>query len=120
MNNASTSKTESVPTGIWGGRGIRMQISDSGASLEYDCAHGSIDELIATDSTNRFDVKGVLVRERGGPVREGEDSEGEPARYTGHIDGKTMTLTVTLTRTNETVGTFTLSRGKAPRLVKCL
>jgi hypothetical protein len=120
MRNRSTAKIETVSTGVWGGQHIRMQVTERGASIEYDCAHGTIEERLVIDSSDRFEVKGMHVKERGGPVREGEASEGESARYAGHINGQTMTLTVTLTHTNENIGTFTLAYGKAPRLMKCL
>jgi hypothetical protein len=72
------------------------------------------------DDDARFDVTGVHVRERGGPVRRGDQPARHPARYTGHLDGNTMTLTVTLTDTNQEVGTFTLSYDTEPKIFKCL
>ncbi len=120
MDTAVNGKAERVQTGLWGGEHIRMQVSDEGARIEYDCAHGTISEPLVTDSGGRFDVKGSHTKERGGPVREGEHSDGQPARYSGRIDGQAMTLTVTLAERKETVGTFNLTYGKSPRIVKCL
>ena len=64
-------------------------------------------------------VKGLYVREHPGPVREGEEGRGEPAVYSASLTGQTMTLTVTLSQTSETVGPFTLTHGKIGRLRKC-
>lgn len=36
-------------TGIWGGQHIGLTISDTGANLAYDCAHGTIDGQIHLD-----------------------------------------------------------------------
>jgi hypothetical protein len=117
--NAKTSSHERDPRGTWGGQHIAMEVSDAGAKIEYDCAHGSITEKIAPDGNGKFIVKGVHVKERGGPIREGEENE-QAASYQGSIDGDTMTLTVTLTQNKEALGTFTLTQGKSGRIVKCL
>jgi hypothetical protein len=118
-NTVSNVKTENVPNGTWGGNHISMEITDAGARIEYDCAHGTIDQPIRLDSHGRFHATGTHTRERGGPVREG-GTEGSPATYSGRMNGATLTLTVTLTATNEAIGTFTLTHGKRTRLMKCL
>jgi hypothetical protein len=109
-----------VATGTWGGQHIALNVNDNGAEIDYDCAHGSIAERIVPDGEGKFVVKGRHVKERGGPVRHDEDHSGEAALYHGSIDGETMTLTVTLPGTRETVGTYTLTRGKIGRIRKCL
>jgi len=43
-----------------------------------------------------------------------------PARYDGRVSRETLQLTVTVTDTQQLVGSFTLTRGAAPRLVRCL
>ena len=108
-----------VPTGTWGGLGMRLDVAESGDRVEFDCAHGTIEPLVV-DSENRFDVGGTLVFEHGGPIREGERELSEPARYSGRLSGDTLTLTVTPTKTGESAGTFTATLGQAPRLRKCL
>ena len=52
-------------------------------------------------------------------LKDGE-AAAQAARYTGRVDGKTLTLTVTLADTGRVVGTFTLTRGSSGRLFKCL
>ena len=118
--NAVQQKTDKVATGIWGGQHINMQVTESGAQIEYDCAHGSVDEPLALDREGRLDVKGTHVRERGGPVRREDKPDSHPARYTGNVEGKTMTLTVTLTDSDESAGTFTLTQGEQGQIRKCL
>jgi hypothetical protein len=94
-------------------------VNSSGATIEYDCASGTIDEaLVAADGN--FTAIGTHIRGHGGPVREGEIADKHPARYDGRTDGKTMTLEVTLTDSREKLGTFTLQRGASPSVFKCL
>jgi hypothetical protein len=92
-----------------------MIVNESGASLEYHCAHGTIDEPISLDENGEFDVIGVHVRERGGPTRLGEIPDEHPARYKGYIKGNVMTLTVTLTDSGQKVGEFPDSWDSASR-----
>jgi hypothetical protein len=107
-------------TGSWGGPHIGLTLTAEGGQVEYDCAHGTIDKPIVPDRAGRFEVPGTHTAEHGGPVHEGEEGAGRPARYQGKLAGKRMTLTVTLTDTGDDVGTFTLTRDATPRLTKCL
>ena len=109
-----------VPLGPWGGRGISLDVAANGVRIEYDCANGDITGRIATDREGRCDARGTFVRERGGPQREGDEARAQPARYAGLIDGSSMTLTVVLTDTNETVGRFALTHREQGVVRKCL
>ena len=110
-----------LKTGSWGGPHIRLDVAENGtAAVELDCAHGSIPGPIVPDGGGAFQVEGRYVREGPGPVREGADQEGVPARFTGKVDGGKLTLTITLAGSDEEVGTFELTHGKTPRLTKCL
>ena len=106
--------------GVWGGEHIGMVVSDSSATLDYDCAHGTIDEPIIIDENGEFKVSGVHVFEHGGPIRIDEIPDEHPALYKGHIEGNLMTLVVTLTDTEVEFGTFTLNLGANPNVYKCL
>ena len=110
---------ETVERGTWGGDHIRLEVTDSGAKVEYDCAHGTIDQEIVADAQGRFDVRGTQVREHGGPVRRGETADTHPARFSGTVEGNKMSLTVTETDTGTEIGTFTLGYGENGRIMKC-
>jgi hypothetical protein len=97
-----------------------LTVADTGTHVEFDCAHGDIPSPLTVNANNQFDVQGTYVREHGGPIRVGEVPDSHPAAYLGSVTGTAMTLTVRLTDTNEVIGTFTLSRGSAGRVVKCL
>jgi hypothetical protein len=109
-----------LSNGVWGGQGISLEVNGKGAEINYDCAHGSITGKIIPDRHGKFVGKGSHTRERGGPVREEGSSNGQSATYRGSIDGEVMTLVVTLSETDERIGTFTLTRGKIGRVRKCM
>jgi hypothetical protein len=118
---SSTSPSDSrLPTGVWGGDHVAMTVSAGGAHLEFDCAHGDIGQPLMVDDSGRLSVDGTFTQEHGGPIRVGETEDKKPARYSGKLSGETMTLSVTLTDTKETVGSFTVTRGGDARVRKCL
>jgi hypothetical protein len=95
-------------------------VLDRGATVEYDCASGTIDEPISLDSRGNFSAVGTHTPGHGGPALIDEVPERHPAQYVGSTDGKTMTLTVTLSDSGEQVGTYKLVRGASPAVFKCL
>ena len=107
-------------TGDWGGQHLGLVASAAGADLEYDCATGKMAEPIRPDQSGRFLVAGEHYPGHGGPIRVDEEPVKRPARYAGQVRGDTMTLTVTLTDSNEVLGSFTLVLGRSPRVFKCL
>jgi len=106
--------------GEWGGEHISLSVSLSGSTLEYDCAHGSIEGSIEPDRDGNFVLAGVHVREHGGPMREDEVPDEHPARYEGWTNGTRMTLTVILTDTGLELDTYQLRLGQPAQLFKCL
>jgi hypothetical protein len=97
---------------------VRLEVTAKGATLEYDCARGTIDSPVVLNGRGRFTAKGTHRTERGGPTRV-DAAPSSAVRYSGAVKGDTMTLTVTLETGNERVGVFTLTRGREPLLMKC-
>ncbi|MCM3902099.1 MAG: hypothetical protein ND866_10365 [Pyrinomonadaceae bacterium] len=118
--SAAVQQEGRMTKGTWGGNHILMEVTEEGARVEYDCAHGTISEPLKVDSQGKFRAKGTHFRERGGPERVGSEDKGEPVIYSGTTDGKTATFTVTNSVTDDVIGTFTLTLGKISRLHKCL
>lgn len=114
------SKTRLVQKGMWGGEHIGLWVENNRARLEYDCARGTIDQLMKVDSKGRFNVTGTHIREHGGPSMKGEKPESYPALYTGQVTGRRMVVTITLRDTKQILGPYILTYGKSPILVKCL
>lgn len=107
------------PVGSWGGPHIALVVTTAGATAVFDCAHGSFGPLTPS-SDGRFSATGVWVREHGGPARDGEVLPTFPASYSGRIRDASMDLTVARTDSMITIGTFTLTKGGAPGVLKCL
>jgi hypothetical protein len=105
--------------GTWGGAHISVEVGESSATIEFDCAHGQINGPLVTDRRGRFNLKGTFSPEHGGPVRNDEQSTDQPVRYTGWTDGKKMTLTVTLAGQKQAIDTFNLALGGGGRVFKC-
>ena len=112
-------RMQRVSTGMWGAVHIRIDVGQNSASIDYDCANGTIEGPLTFDSKGRFTWRGTHRREGPGPIRVGREPKALPAIYTGSVKGDTMTLTVKLTDTNEVVDTFTLKRGSYGKVFKC-
>jgi hypothetical protein len=109
-----------LSAGVWGGDHISMSLSETSTHLELDCAHGDVPAVPTLDRQGQFDVAGTYVREHGGPIRQGEIPDSHPAIYSGTVASTTMTLTIRLSDTNESIGAFTLVSGSFGRVFKCL
>ncbi len=112
-------KAQRLTSGIWGGPHIRIEVKGDNATIEYDCANGTITGPLKFDRSGRFSWEGAHFREHGGPVRIDETPQSNPATYYGVIKGNTMTLTVKLKGSDEILGEFTLTRGGSGRIFKC-
>jgi hypothetical protein len=111
-------RQQRLPSGLWGGQHASMEVTDAGAQLEFDCAHGRIDQAISLES-GRFDVKGTYSPERPGPRRE-DDNTARTVRYVGEVDGKKMKLTINGTDgSSDAIASFTLEHGRTPTIRKC-
>jgi hypothetical protein len=97
-----------VAAGAWGGVGISLVATEQGAQLEFDCALGEISEPLMLDPEGGFTLDGTFMPEHGGPIREDEVLESEPATYAGVIDGDQMTLTIHLLERGTISGPFAL------------
>lgn len=106
-----------ISTGLWGGQHISMKVGTKSASIEYDCASGVMNGPFLVDGAGHFELSGTHHMERGGPVRADESAKGQPATYTGSIEGNKMTLTLKLEGVDDE--TFELEKGKEGKLVKC-
>ncbi len=109
-----------IPNGAWGGDHINMAVATNSITVEFDCAHGTINQPVNVDSKGQFSASGTYTHEHGGPVRSDEKPEAHPATYAGTVIGNSMTVTITLTDTKEKIGTFKLTKGVQGRIFKCL
>ena len=116
---AKPRKVKRLQAGDWGGNHIRLHVTGNGAQIDYDCANGRIDGPLTLDSRGHFSWRGVHNQEHPGPTRADDPGTGQPVTYSGWVKGDTMNLTVKRSGTNESIGTFTLTRGGGGRIFKC-
>ncbi len=112
-------KTDKLPAGVWGGQHVRAEVTESGATFEFDCAHGAITEAILLDGGGKFDIAGKFATDRAGPAVRDQESSDRRVRYSGSVKDQEMTLTITDTSSKEVIGTFVLNHGSEGRLRKC-
>lgn len=116
----ATAESSGPLVGDWGGEHLGLVATVQGADLEYDCATGHMNGPLAPGDDGRFSVTGVHHPGHGGPIRQDEETVSLPARYDGELHGFRLKLRVTLTDTNELLGSFDLIQGASPHVFKCL
>lgn len=115
---AISATCDELPSGSWGGKHISLEITQTGGTLEFDCAHGEFAGKAKLDRQGRFSVEGIYVEEHGGPRRETQ-STSIAVIYAGQINGKKMKLTINRKDNKKSLGSFTLRHGEEAFIVKC-
>ena len=112
--------SKGVPHGVWGGNHIRMEVYDSGADIEFDCARGSIPQRLQLDDEGRFKAPGIYIAQTPAPaaVDGGSPSSGVNATYTGILSGLSLRLQVFIDG-QDTPRIFDLVHGDQGHLAKC-
>jgi hypothetical protein len=106
-------------SGVWGGDRLKATFTETGATLQADCADGMIAGPVRTDGAGRFSAAGAYEVRHGGPQRVEEDARpAANARFEGQIRGETLKLTIR-GADGAPAQTFTLVRGARPKLVRC-
>ena len=108
-----------IALGTWGGDSAGMIVSDNAMHLHIACTYGDVSGRVPVGTDGGFDVAGSYVL-RAYPVAVGPTL---PARFTGRLAGKRVTVTVTVDDTVEHVtvirGPVTVEYGADPRLGPC-
>ena len=94
-----------------------MEVTTTGAVVEFDCAHGANTESLP-GKDGKFSLKGTFTPERGGPVR-GDGPKPIDATYTGEISDNTMTLQIVLAGSDREPAHFVLTKGSSGLVRKC-
>ena len=115
----SQGKLYPVTQGMWGGQSLSFSVGKDAVTIEFDCAEGSIPRQLKVDKKGNFKVQGTFTRHAAGPVRLDNQPKPERALYEGTVNGKIMTVKITLLKTNESAGEFTVEHGKQPMLFRC-
>lgn len=109
-----------LPNGSWGGAHIGMVVTDTGATIQYDCATGTIAQSLALLPDGSFTWHGVHYPGHPGPTRIGEVPVGHAATYTGRATSDRLTLTLSVPDLGMPAQTFELTRDGAARVFRCL
>ena len=112
---ANPSDPAGLISGVWGGDNAGVIATDSSAHVHIGCTLGDTKSPIHPDAHGNFDVTGTYNVDAY-PVDRGIL---HPARFSGHVSGNELTLTVTLTDTGAQLGPVTLERGKEPKMGPC-
>ena len=116
---ASFPETGVPLTGEWGGRHVGLKLGQASATLDYDCAAGTIDGPLLPRADGTFEVDGRHTPGTGGPERVGEVRPSFRTRYWGVIRGGRMTLQARV-ENGVVLGPFTLVKGAEPIIFRCL
>ena len=108
-----------VANGNWGGQNALLEVSEGRAQINFSCAHGTIEGPVTVDADGRFSAKGTFTAEGMGPRNEDDPPKGRPAVYSGVVQDKKMTLTVTIPDNKDEGGTFELTLGEPGRVRRC-
>jgi hypothetical protein len=108
---------KTLQSGSWGGEHARMEVTATGATLEFGCANGEILEPLSLDYQDHFRVKGNFQAQGPGPSQE-LDENNPNALYSGVVKGDTVQLEIQV-KGEEQSHTYTLTRGRKSKLLNC-
>ena len=93
-----------VALGTWGGDTAGMIVSDTAMHLHIGCTYGDVSGRVPLSTSGDFDVNGSYML-HAYPIALGP---AVPARFVGHLVGRSMTITVTI---DDTVARQTVVKG---------
>lgn len=119
-SSSATAVTDgALALGTWGGDSAGLIVSDTAMHLHIGCTFGDASGRIPVGPTGQFDVRGSYML-HAYPIAVGPSV---PARFVGHVDGATATITAIIDDTvqHQTVthGPVVVKFGDAPRLGPC-
>jgi hypothetical protein len=98
-----------------------MTVTATGATVDFGCDSGTIDQPLVLDQSRRVSARGTYAFGQGGPREPGgPPAVPHPARYDGATDGKTLQLTVFIVDLSRTIGDFLLVASRQGSLDRCL
>jgi hypothetical protein len=119
--SAATNDETALPkTGSgWGGPDVQVTATDHGATIQFVCAHGTIDQLIVPDASGHFSGTGTYVFEHPAAVEGQPNSDSHSARYDAQLSDRTMRITATVPDKQQVVGPFTATLGATGPSTRC-
>lgn len=117
---SSTNSVSPALTGTWGGPNVSVTASAQGATTEFVCAHGTIDQTIVPDANGNFSATGTYVYEHPSTSNGQPGTDSHSARYDGQITGTNMRISVTIPDKSQVFGPFDATLGTTGPSSKCL
>jgi len=106
---------DAVPEGTWGGEDAGLLVRGGEAHAHIGCTLGDLPAPIPLDREGRFETMGQW-NVNAFPIDLGIL---HPARVSGRTNGRTLTFSVVLTDTGQTLGPAFVSLGREPRMANC-
>lgn len=100
-------------TGEWGGKHVHLNLTESGGTLAYDCAAGTMAGPLRLDADGVFSAVGTHTAGKGGAETGGAVPPTYRVRYAGTVRGKRMRLHGRVDG-GEVLGPFSLRLGTEP------
>jgi hypothetical protein len=116
LAHRGTAVTEQTLLGTWGGEGIRVEGTTTGARIQVDCLLARTDEAIPLDESGKFAITMKFAPLQGAILEDAED--GPSSRVKGRVEKDVLHLTIG----SEDPGlerTFTLQRNAKAKLPNC-
>lgn len=108
-------------TGNWGSAEAAMTIENGVATIHFPCATARVDQPIVLDANGSFDVPAAFRTLHGVRRidRDAAEEKPQPVRFTGHVRGSQLALTLHFVDTNRENEHFTMERGEPSRVPAC-
>ena len=124
-----TKQQKYLAIGQWGATGISFDVSANSVGVEFNNAHANIGRRPKLNRKDEFDVVGLYNSEGppaiyiqpvrpDQPLVNSDNRPGQEAHFRGKVSGKKMSLTISVAKTGETLGTYTLEFGKSGTILK--
>jgi len=115
----ATQDSAVVPQGTWGGPDVEVTVTNQGATTQFVCAHGTIDQALEPDASGNFSATGTYVYEHPATVVGQANEDSHSARYEGQLSGTTLRVTVTVPDKQQVFGPFTATLGATGPGMRC-
>ena len=117
--SAATQDSTASPLGTWGGPDVQVTVTSQGATTQFICAHGTIDQAIETDANGSFSATGTYVFEHPATTAGQANTDSHAARYDGQVSGTTLRFSATVPDKQQTFGPFTATLGANGPSTRC-
>lgn len=106
-------------TGTWGGQDIELQLTTTGGTMKLGCGGGVLAAPLIPDNGGRVSALGETTPGMGAPPPPNYVPPHYQVRYTGRVDGKHLTLSVTRVDDASITTRYALVRGRSGTIYLC-